>query len=150
LSSWSRLCAADIDGDGVEDLVVMLVLADPSNAASYETDLLLLRGKRAPSTGAFPYFMSTGTTPPYRATERATSVVAGDFAHTGSHPEPIEVAVAFPDQSNHVSFFRYAAGASPGEDRLIRSSTDPNFDALIAGDQPAQLVAADFDHNNTI
>lgn len=148
VSPLSRLCAADIDGDAAQDLVVMLVLDDPATTA-YETDLLLLRGKSAPMAAELPWEMPSPGAPIERVAERATSVVAGDFARSGSTPEPIEVAVAFPDESNHVRFFRYAAGATPSADGLVRSFQATGVDALIAGDQPAQLFAADFDDNKT-
>lgn len=148
VSSTSRVLSDDVDGDGYTDLVVVLVL-EASNMGPYETVIVMLRGKDAPAPGEFPFHLPDGSTPAPSVLFEGTSAALGDFV-MGSVVAP-ELAVAFPRGPNHVRFYRYEPGTvSPTDDRFVWSIAEPGIEGLIAGDEPAQLIAADLDGNQTV
>jgi hypothetical protein len=156
LSAASRIVPADADGDGLPDLVVFL--AFPTGAgAEGEAMLMLLRGRAGLQEGEFPWHLPDGEAQATLAHARTTAISAGDFAPDAAlGPVRLELAAAIPDDpsqpeaGNHVRFYRYdPLSPSPTDDRFVRSFADSDRQVLIAGDEPEQLVAADFDGNGT-
>ena len=151
-SGTSTIGSEDVDGDGVEDLVVMARFAGIADPQEGDAVLLLLRGKPPTGPGELPLFA-----PDVGAAVHGNS---SDFALGDFNLEPpgvaliLEVAVAVPAGSamdplggNHVRFLRYEAGATPSEDRFVPSFASANHQVLLAGSQPRQLEAADVDGN---
>lgn len=154
----SQLAAADVDADGISDLVVLLSCdAVGSERREGEALLFVLRGRSVTSSTELPL----REPPPGLAVARlhgnATGLALGAFVHDPSAPSRLEAAVAIPSgdsgapaAGNHIRFFRYAPGATPAEDRFVPSFAEDGKAVLIAGDQPEQIVASDFDGNGTI
>jgi hypothetical protein len=143
----------DVDGDGFVDLVVLLSFALPSPGEG-QAALALLRGKATASEQEFPFHVPTHLTPVHG---NASSITLGDFVPNGpSVPRRLELAVAVPDgtaggpDGDHVRFFRYAAGATPADDRFVQAATTTGPQVLLAGSSPTQVVAADLDRNGTV
>ena len=142
----TRLREHDVDGDGTPDLCIALVL--DGGGGQRETVLVLLRGDPSGASGPFGYDHPDASTPVAAEPGVATGFVVADFA---AALPGAEVALAFPFDGNHVRFYRYdAGGPEPTDDRFVRSFADPNVQALIAGEEPAQLAAADVDGNGFV
>ncbi len=143
---------ADVDGDGVDDLVVLLsfAVAAPGPGDSY---LALLRGRPAAPPGEFPFVLPTTLTPVHG---NASSFAIGDFVSASGTPV-LELAVAIPVgttpnalDGNHVRFFRYAPGATAADDRFVPSAAAGGPQALLAGSGPTRLAAADLDRDGSV
>lgn len=149
LDDGARVQIADVDGDGVNDLVALLSF-DVSSPTAGDTQIALMRGKPAPAGGEFPFYEPVAFAPVHG---NATSFALGDFApSTASEPVRLELAVTVPVGSspaavdgNHLLFFRYQGGASPSEDRFVPSYVSANAQVLLVGSGPSQVVAADLD-----
>ncbi|MFN3244208.1 MAG: FG-GAP-like repeat-containing protein [Planctomycetota bacterium] len=149
LDDDTRIQVADVDGDGVRDLVVMMSF-DISVPSIGDTRIALLRGKVLPASTEFPFHQPVVFAP---AHGNASSFALGDFAvEPGGVPTRLELAVAVPEGSsptsvdgNHLIFFRYQAGATVAEDRFVPSFVTANEQALLAGSGPTEVVTADFD-----
>jgi len=148
----TRIRVGDVDGDQVDDLVVLLrfVGASGANGAA----VALLRGKAQPGATEFPFHQPTALTPVHA---NASAIVLGDFAATTSGPPQLELAVAVPEgttpgaiDGDHVRFFRYRAGASPADDVFEPSAIPGDAQVLLAGDGPTQLAAADLDRDGLV
>jgi hypothetical protein len=154
VASSSRLRSADVDGDGIQDLVVLLTFDLP---APGEGDglLVVLRGRSSFAAGELPYLAPTVATPVHG---RAADFALGDFAPDGSTaPVILELALTVPaagvaggSDGNDVRFYRYDAGASLGAQRFVRSVVPGGPQVLLAGNAPTLVAAADFDHNGTV
>ena len=144
LGDATQIQVADVDGDGQLDLVVLLTFQPiPGQGASW---IALLRGKQQQSPGEFPFHMPTQLLHLLRT---ASSFVLGDFApHQGS---ALELALAVPVSStngvngNHVVFCHYQAGSVPAGDRFVLSAASGGPQVLLAGSDPQQVAANDFD-----
>lgn len=153
LSDASRVRVADVDGDGIDDLVLLLRrVAAPvgENGAA----IGLMRGKAAPTDGEFPFHQPTVLVPVH---SNASAIAVADFAASASGPRRLELAVAVPRGStegaidgDHVRFYRYVAGATPAGDHFERTWMPGAAQVLLAGSAPTQLAAADFDRDGRI
>jgi len=140
---------ADVDGDGILDLVVLLsFVGGPGEDKSW---LALLRGKAGAAVGEHPFHMPTRLLELNRS---ASSFVTGDFApHAGS---ALELAIAVPSAAagelngNHVVFCRYDAGATAADDAFVISADSSGPQVLLAGSQPELLQANDFDGDGLV
>jgi hypothetical protein len=108
--------------------------------------------------GDFPWHLPDGEAQAMLSHARASAIAAGDFAPDGPGERVrLELALAVPDDprqpeaGNHIRFYRYdPLSPLPTDDRFVRSFVESERPVLIAGDQPEQLAAADFDGNGTI
>jgi len=149
LDDDSRIEVADVDGDGIRDLVVMLSF-DILVPSIGDSRIALLRGKATAASNEFPFHEPVVFAP---AHGNAKSFALGDFAPEPSgEPTRLEMAVAIPEGSsptsvdgNHLIFFRYEPGATVNEDRFVPSFVSSNAQALLAGSGPSEVVTADFD-----
>lgn len=149
LDDASRIQVADVDGDGIRDLVVLMSF-DISIPSIGDSRIALMRGKAMPASTEFPFHEPIEFAP---AHGNASSFALGDFAsEAAGAPTRLEMAVAVPEGSsptsvdgNHLIFFRYEEGATVQEDRFVPSFVTPSAQALLAGSGPTQVVAADFD-----
>jgi len=154
LSASSQLQLADVDGDGVPDLVVLLLFDLPAPGVE-DGLLLLLRGDPTASPQAFPFLEPTVALPVHG---RATSLALGDFAAAGfGHLRQLEAALAVPSPTqmggldgNHIRFYRYQSGSLPTADQFVPSAVPGGPQVLIAGDQPTRLAAEDFDGDGLV
>ena len=146
LTDASRIVRADVDGDGRDDLVALL-LFDVPDPGEGKGALALLRGKASVAAGEFPFHAPTALVPVHG---RSSDLAVGDFTRNGPGPvRRLEVAIAVPfgvgTDGNHVRFHRYAAGATPAADSLVPAAAPGGPQALLAGSNPTRLAAADFD-----
>jgi len=87
---------------------------------------------------------------------RASAIELGDFTRAPSgQVRQLELAVAVPQgatgvDGDHVRFFRYQAGETPADDRLVPAAASGGPQVLLAGSQPTQLAAADFDRDGSV
>ncbi|MBL8731196.1 MAG: hypothetical protein JNN13_02370 [Planctomycetes bacterium] len=147
LTTRSRLDIADVDGDGIDDLVALLSF-DLANPGEGQAMLMLLRGKVAPAAGEFPFVMPTAATAVHG---NATAFALGDFVDNGGAvPRRLELALAVPVGStpgavdgDHVRFFRYLASAGA----FAASAAPGGPQVLLAGSRPTRLAAGDFDRD---
>ena len=152
LAESTRLRIGDVDGDGIADLVALLSFGLPGEG---QAALALMRGKASVVSTEFPFFLPTTLTPVHG---NASALVLGDFVANGTgQPRRLEVGLAVPTATNnggldgdHVRFYRHLAGASPAEDRLVAAAAAGGPQVLLAGSQPTELAAADFDRDGTI
>jgi hypothetical protein len=146
LADGSRMVRADVDGDGIDDLVALL-LFDVPDPGEGKGALALLRGKAAVGAGEFPFHVPTALVPVHG---RSSDLAVGDFTRNGPGPvQRLEIAIAVPfgigTDGNHVRFHRYAAGATPAADTLVPAAAASGPQALLAGSNPTRLAAADLD-----
>lgn len=152
LADTTRVCLGDVDGDGLDDLVVLLRFAQATPTED-QAALVLLRGRAAVGPGELPFVVPNGVTLVHGS---ASAFALGDFARTGaSQVRQLELAVAVPEgavgtDGDHVRFFRYQAGATPADDRLVPGAAPGGPQVLLAGSKPTQLAAADFDRDGSI
>ncbi|GAB4149266.1 MAG: hypothetical protein Fur0037_17600 [Planctomycetota bacterium] len=150
-SPRSRIRCADIDGDGVLDLVGLMVFDTAPSPREGDGLLLLLRGKAAPGPAEFPFYEPAVAEPVHGD---ASSLAVADFAPGGS-PARLEVALSVPrgtgtGDGDHIRFYRYEPGPSPEQDRFVRSYSRGGPTVLLAGSAPTRIGATDFDGNGTI
>lgn len=153
LANDSRMLCADVDGDGVDDLVLLLrFLAGTPDEG--QAAIALLRGKTNAAPGEFPFHVPTTVAMVHG---NASALVLGDFAR-GLAGEPVrqELAVAVPQGSagvgadgDHVRFLRYSPGATPADDRFVPAAV-AGPQVLLAGSRPTLLAAADFDRDGSV
>jgi hypothetical protein len=153
LSNATRIQVADVDGDGVLDLVVLLSF-DNVPIGSDGAQIALLRGKASSDPDEFPFHEPTLLTPVH---SNASSIALGDFAPSTSASTRLELAVAVPVGSepggldgDHVRFFRYLPGATPAEDVFEPSAKSGGPQVLLAGSGPTEIAAADFDRDGLV
>jgi len=142
----SPVDVADINGDGVEDLVVLwrfLGLSDPGEG---DGSLAVFLGKPSVANDEFPLALPLSTVPTHG---RASDLAFGDLVRSGGAAR-LEAAVAVPESSvadpldgNHVRFYRFANGG------LVRSSASGGGTALVAGTGPSRVAVADVDGNGS-
>ena len=153
-ASWdvdptSTLLSTDVNADGAVDLVVVLVLSDPGGSGARQTVVLLMPGKSAPAATELPFHVPDPAIQVEVVADAGTGAVVGDLV-TGAETA-LELAIAFPVIHNEVRFYRYdPGGPSLTDDRYVWSVARPGRTGLVAGDEPAQLVAADLDLNGTV
>ncbi len=153
LAEGTRLLVGDVDGDGVKDLVALLTFALPAPGEG-QAAIALLRGKPAFAENEFPFHEPTQLALVHG---NASTIVLGDFANTGpGQPVRLELAVAVPVgtgsgiDGDHVRFFRYQPGPSPGDDRFVPAAVGGGPQVLLAGSNPVQLAATDFDRDGLV
>ncbi|MEZ5964013.1 MAG: VCBS repeat-containing protein [Planctomycetota bacterium] len=142
----SRLAVGDVDGDGIDDVVALLMF--PSGGAPTEPfgQLMVLFGRVAereelPFVTPDPLVVSATS-----AHGSARDLALGDFAHESATTPRLEVAVAVAGSVNHVRFYAVDAPLEAPERRGLRRSfrsSDESF--LLAGDGPERLGVADMD-----
>ncbi len=142
LATGSRIAVGDVDGDGRDDVAVLVAVERPSTGA-IERQIALLRGVEAP----FPLVLPV---PSARTDVPAAGVdlALGDLAPTTSGPRQLEavVAVGRDDATNRgLHFLRYAAGPRPGEDRFVVSVIDPGDPRVAERVDPGLVRVADLD-----
>lgn len=151
LANTTRIRRGDVDGDGIADLVVLLsfALLDPGEG---QAALALLRGKPDPAPNEFPFHEPTGLTLVHGT---SSSIELGDFTRgAATQPRRLELAVAVPrgavgGDGDHVRFFRYQAGATPADDRFVPAAAAGGPQVLLAGSNPTEVAAADFDRDGS-
>ncbi|MBL8747968.1 MAG: VCBS repeat-containing protein [Planctomycetes bacterium] len=153
VADTTRVRVGDVDGDGIDDLVVLLRFAN-APAGDDTAALLLLRGKASPAAGDFPFHQPTQATLVHG---NAAAFALGDFAATTTGPVRLELALAVPTNSmvgaidgDHVRFFRHRAGASPADDVFEPSAAAGGPQVLLAGNAPTRIAAADFDRDGLV
>ena len=153
VAATSRIRNADLDGDGIRDLVVLVTfdLQDPGDGDAL---LLVLRGKATYATNEFPFHLPSAATAVGRTHGGATDIAVADF-RVQPDSSVLEVAVAVPvsgpaGDDNHVRFHRLQRGIVPSLDVLVRSSTSAGPAALVAGTGPTRLGAGDFDGDGSV
>jgi hypothetical protein len=154
LADSTRVERGDVDGDGLDDLVVLLSfdLAAPGEG---QAAIALLRGQpRLPPPNAVPRFHVPEVTTLVHG--RASAIALGDFTRNGpGAPRRLELAVAVPKgaaggpDGNHVRFFRYEPGSTPAGDRFVPAAAANGPQVLLAGSEPTRLAAADFDRDGS-
>ncbi len=151
LDPSSRLHAADVDGDGDQDLTVLLRFV----GALGTDDAVLMLLRRAPAApGVYP-FLPVAPQDFVPVPGSARSFALGDFAMGGqSAPTRLELALVIPSEStpgagdgNHVRFYRIQGAAASM--RWIRSHDSRGPFVMGTGNEPARVVAGDFDSNGT-
>lgn len=152
LADNTCLRIGDVDGDGVDDLVVLLTFALPSPGEG-QAAIALLRGKASFGIGEFPFHTPTALAPVHG---NASTLELGDFVNAGENQiRRLELAVAVPVGSgsgldgNHVRFFHYQAGPTPADDRFVASAAGSPL-TLLAGSNPTQLAVDDFDRDGLV
>lgn len=149
----SRLRCADVDGDALLDLVGLLhfqpIVGDERAV------LVLLRGDPTAVAGELPFVVPTSFCEVPRT---AAGFELGDFAAAGpGEPLRLELALAVPQPTapggldgNHVRFYRYLPGAAPSADVFVASASPVGPQVLLAGSDPTELAADDFDGDGLV
>lgn len=138
----SRLVVADLDRDGRDDLVVVLVV--DRGTPSTERSLLLLSG-RDPLIDPFPFALPAAAARTPLGFE-ALDLAIGDFA-PGDPGGNLEVVLSAPrsDAARGLHFFRREAGATPEEARLVESVVEATDPRVAANFDPRLVRVADLD-----
>lgn len=150
LTATTRLAVADVDGDARLDLVALLRF---QVGADQVARLALLRGKANVAAGEFPFHEPTALT---AVPASASGFVLGDFAASGGPTASLELALAVPFaglagvDGNHVRFYRCSPGANPADDRFVPAAVAGGPQVLLAGSNPTELAAADFDRDGRV
>lgn len=150
LADSTRVVAGDVDGDGIDDLVVLMSFALAAPGGEGKAALALLRGKSSYGAGEFPFHFPSGVTLVHGA---SSALVLGDFTRAGAGAvRHLELAVAVPTGStgDHVRFYRYQAGAAPPDDRFVPAAAPGGPQVLLAGSSPTQLAVGDFDRDGSV
>lgn len=147
VSATSLLAAADVDGDGNEDVVALLRFDDLTGAGEGDGALVLLRGL---AVGVASDPILAGPVTHTAAHGLASALAMGNLVPDTPGTRRLEVAVAVPrgDESNpfsgnHVRFYHYDTSTNA----LVRSFSSETRQALVAGQEPTQLALADFSGN---
>lgn len=149
----SVLRAADVDGDGALDLVVLLRLQVSAPRTEGDALLVILRGAATASAGSSPFLPATVATPVHG---NAAGLALGNFVlePLTAQRTRMELALAVPTgtqpsslDGDHVRFYRLDVSSSGSQ--WLRSFDPQGQQVLVAGNQPTQLAAADFDRNGT-
>jgi hypothetical protein len=154
LSNRTRLQLADVDGDQVPDLVALLRF-DVTAPGEGDALLALMRGKPASQPNEFPFHEPTVLVPVHG---NATSFALGDFVAVGvGLPRRLELALAVPVgttpgsiDGDHVRFYRYVPGITPAGDHFEPSAAAGGPQVLLAGSQPTEVAATDFDRDGLV
>ncbi|MBX3463561.1 MAG: VCBS repeat-containing protein [Planctomycetes bacterium] len=149
----TRVARGDVDGDGIDDLVVLLSF-DLVAPGEGDAAIALLRGKPMPAADEFPFHEPAALAPVHG---QATALALGDFAASADGGRELELAVAVPRGStpnaldgDHVRFFRYRRGASPADDVFEPTALAGGPQVLLAGSGPTEVAAADFDGDGLV
>ncbi|MCA8953069.1 MAG: VCBS repeat-containing protein, partial [Planctomycetes bacterium] len=154
VSPSSVLRVADVDGDGIDDIVALIEFEVPSPGDG-DALLVLARGNPAAAVDEQPFFEPTVVA---LAHGKATSFALGDFAAAvPGQPVQLELALAVPEPAvsngldgDHVRFYRYVAGPTPAEDHFEPSHAPNGPQVLLAGSKPTRVAADDFDGDGLV
>ncbi len=145
LQERSKLVVADVDGDGITDVVALLMFEPGLIPADEDGQLFVLFGRSTTLATEFPFvlpnpaFVHTAT-----ADDEARDLVVGEFS--ASPRGWLEVAVSVGGGDNHVRFYRVDRTLDPSASRSLRRSfASASEPALIAGDDPDRLATGDID-----
>ncbi|MFN7588385.1 MAG: FG-GAP repeat domain-containing protein [Planctomycetota bacterium] len=147
----SRFAGADVAGDGVLDMTALLHFDVGSGTVAR---LALLRGVANAAVEQFPFHLPSELVP---VPANASGFVLGDFAAAGAGAAAtLELALAVPFagasglDGNHVRFYRRSAGPTPADDRFVPAAVAAGPQVLLAGSNPTELAAADFDRDGRV
>ncbi|MBL9077836.1 MAG: VCBS repeat-containing protein [Planctomycetes bacterium] len=153
LADTTRTAVADVDGDGLLDLVVLLSFAHATQGEG-DAAIALLRGRVTTTDAELPFHEPTALTPVHG---NAAAIALGDFAVSADGVRVLELAVAVPrgttagaPDGDHVRFFRYEAGATPAGDHFVPGAVSTGPQVLFAGSAPTAIAAADFDRDGSV
>ena len=151
LDEDTKIKVADVDGDGLNDLVLLLS-TDVSAPGIPDTNFVLMRGKAVSLPSEFPYEVPVDG---LLVHANATSFALADFS--AGQNQSLQMAVTVPVgtsptsvDGNHILFCRYLAGAVPAEDRFVISAVANGPQQLLAGSEPVFVEAADFDGDDLV
>ena len=144
LDDDSLIQIVDVDRDGLLDMVLLMSLASTQPGPG-DSLVVMMRGKQVPA-GEFPFEIPTKLLALHG---NASSFALANFTESSA---ALEMAVAIPVgtsesslDGNHIVFCKYVAGASSRDDEFVVSAVVGGPERLLAGSQPARLVATDFD-----
>ena len=157
VSSRSAIKAEDVDGDGLLDLVVLLIF-DLAAHVEGTGILMVMRGNAGAGPGEFPFFEPAQQSDVTKVHGNSSSFTLGDFVPEGSQESvrqelalavPVGSAPGFGD-GDHVRFYRLVEGSGQAIDHWQRSYSVGGPQVLLAGNEPTQLASTDFDGNGTV
>jgi hypothetical protein len=135
----SRLEAADVDQDGLLDLVVLLLVEEGSGAT--RSFLALLPGREPDATDPMPWVLPSGGAQLVELDEGASDLAIGDFAPDAVGERALEVAVASESGAMPgIYFFRVLLEGVP-----YFASTDGGEPKIGGNLAPSELLASDVD-----
>lgn len=153
LGDGTRMQVADVDGDGVLDLVLLMSF-DLPQLGEDGARLALCRGKATPGFEEFPFYLPSRLTSVHGNT---SAFALGDFAATGDGSVVLELAIAVPAgttsssvDGNHIRFLRYDGGSRPEDARFVISALASGPQVLLAGSKPTLAMASDFDSDGLV
>lgn len=151
LEASSRIASGDVDRDGVDDAVILMVFPPGVVDLESSAQLLILLGRGQTPAGELPLLLpDPNEVRTVSAHGDARDVAVGDLApEAATLPARAEVAVAVAGVGNHVRFYRLRQNG-PNDYALVRSFASGSAPVLTAGDRPVRLALGDTDGNGTV